>query len=121
MTNKLNVPVIWQNSVADFETLDTKSFYSHVGNFAEEFNKEYPLKNIEIQISQLTKEENSDTKDFLIKLHLHLKNGKKFLSRAQDSHVNLALKKAIDAIHHQTQLSDRQKHNSLGRHHLVAL
>jgi hypothetical protein len=87
------IPIIWQNSIKDFASLNIGDFYSNVEEFTEGFNQEYALIDMEIHISQPPKEEGFDSQRFVIKVQ-----------------INLALKNVIREIHHQTQLSDRQKH-----------
>ncbi|MEO6508445.1 MAG: hypothetical protein ABIO02_00675 [Patescibacteria group bacterium] len=105
------VPIIWENSVDNFDPLNVKDFQSKTENFTEEFNKEFPLKDVEIHISQPSKEEGFDTKRFHVKLHIHLKNGKLFFSKGEDRNINLALSTAIREIRKQSDLSDSHKHD----------
>jgi hypothetical protein len=104
------VPIIWENSIKDFDSLPIKDFYSNVEQFTEQFHKEFPLKNIEVHIGQTSKQEREDRKHFVITLHLHFKNGKVYLSKAKNSNINLALREVIREIRSQTELSDKQKH-----------
>jgi hypothetical protein len=110
------IPVTWQSSIEEFESLKTKEIVDYIDAFAEQFNKEFHLNNVEIHLSQPTKEAGFDSGNIILKLHMHLTNGKTFLATAEAPHIDTALKKAINEIHHQSQLSDRQKHNRLGRH-----
>lgn len=105
-----DVPIMWENSIKNFDTLDIKNFYSNVENFAEQFNEEFPLRNVEVHISQTSKEEGFDSKNFMIVFHLHFKNGKIFISKAENPNVNSALSEVIRELRSQTELSDHQKH-----------
>ena len=104
------VPIIWENSVKDFDSLNVKEFYTNVDKFLQEFTAEFPLTNVEIHLSRPTKEQGFDRKHFHLKIHLHLKNGKMFLTEAEHADVNLALSVAVRELRHQTDLSDKQKH-----------
>lgn len=37
------VPIIWENSIKDFDSLPIKDFYSNVEHFTEQFHKEFPM------------------------------------------------------------------------------
>jgi len=110
MNKFATVPIIWDNSIKDFDNLPINNFYSNVEHFTEQFHKEFPLKNIEVHIAETSKGEGKDSKQFTITLHLHFKNGKVFLSKAENSNINLALSEVIRELHSQTELSDKQKH-----------
>ncbi len=105
------VPITWENSIKNFNTLPIRDFYSNVENFAQQFSKEFPLKDIEMHISQSSKKEGFGINNFVIVLHLHFKNGKVFLSKAENSNINLALSEVIRELRSQTELSDKQKHS----------
>lgn len=109
------VPIIWENSISNFRKLPMNNFYSDVDNFATGYNKQDPLHNMEIHISRPSKEAKLDKQNYSIKLHMHLKSGKTYLSTGQDPDIRMALKKAVNNIQHQSELSDRQKHDGTGR------
>src|SRR5689334_12230185 len=68
MKKLTGVPITWENSIEDFDKLSIKDFYSNVENFTEQFSKEFPLRNVEMHISQTSKKDGFDSKNFVIVL-----------------------------------------------------
>lgn len=105
------VPIIWTNSVANFDVNKVVDFVPTVESFVKTFTKEFPLDDIEIQISNPPQAKEYHHEHFLIHLHLHLTGGKTLMASGGHQHIHTAFKDAVQKIKHQTDLTDRQKHD----------
>lgn len=103
------IPILWTKHIDYFKEYRLAKSYKIVELFFEKFNRRLPVNRVEVHVDQAKNAVGYQKKQVTVKLHVFLKSGETVLSHADDWTISAALRKALQNLDHQVEISDRQK------------
>ena len=114
--NSDNIPIILEDKKVHQGPNFQKEAIEIIEHFAEKFNLHEKIRDIELHFNPI-KNSVEKVKFYEIKLHVQLKNGKLLIGSSQNRDILFGIRKAIAKIKHESERSDRQKHEKYNKYY----